>query len=187
MNSIPVVEVPIEFTLAAVEPLGPFRWVLLQSLRTFPRGSRPDFAALADRLCLSERAFLDVAWTSLTTLAAVDVDVFTDATITVRGEEALSRGCVLAGLPDTRKALCHFAADDGRCVETAHATLADLRAVRTPPPWRDQLTSTRLADTLARQSPRLAPKSDERILDFTPDWSAAREVRLTPPVAVKKA
>lgn len=182
MNSIAVVEVPIEFTLAAVEPLGPFRWALLHALRTFPRDSRPDFATLTDRLCLGERAFLDVAWSSLTALAAVDVDEFTDATITVRGEEALSRGCVLASLPETRKAICHFAANDGRCVETAHATVTDLRALRTPPPWRDQLTSTRLADALGRQSPQLAPQSDERILHFTPDWSAAREVRLTPPV-----
>jgi hypothetical protein len=183
MNSIAAIEVPIEFAVATVEPLGPFRWVLLHALRTFPSGGRPEFPTLAEKLCLGERAFLDVAWTSLITVGAVDRDVFADATITVRGEEMLASDCVLSGAPETRTALFHFAADDGREVEIAESALTDLRALRSPPAWRDQLTSATLAATLVRQSPKLAPQPDERILRFTPDWSAAREVRLTPRAA----
>lgn len=180
MNRIAAVEVPIEFTLAAVEPLGPFRWVLLHALRTFPPGGRPNFRALADKLGLGERAFLDVAWASLVAVGAVDRDAFTDATITVRGEEILGSDCVIIAAPEIRKVTCCFAANDGRELETAGSAAADLRALRNPPAWRDQLTAAKLADALARQNPKLAPQPDERILRFTPDWSAAREVRLTP-------
>lgn len=180
MNSIAAVEVPIEFTLAAVEPLGPFRWVLLHALRTFLPGSRPDFSTLADKLCLGERAFLDVAWASLVVIGAVDRDGFTDATITVRGEEMLESDCVIIAVPEIRKVTCFFADGDGRGLETAGSAASDLRALRRPPAWRDQLTAAKLANALARQNPKLAPQPDERILRFTPDWSAAREVRLTP-------
>lgn len=180
MSNTAAVEVPIEFTLAAVEPVGPFRWVLLHALQTFRPGSRPDFAVLAERLCLGERAFLDGAWAALTTAAAVDRDDFAHAGITVSGEEILSTGHVIAGPSELRKVACFFAADDGRIVATASTEIVDLRALRHEVPWRQELTAKKVAEALALQSPENAPRPDERILRFVPDWSAAREVRLKP-------
>jgi hypothetical protein len=57
MAELRCIEIPVEYSVAACTRATPFHWALLEVVRTFPVGSRPDFAIIAERSIFTNRPF----------------------------------------------------------------------------------------------------------------------------------
>ena len=175
MADLNCIEVPVEFSVAACTRANPIHWALLEVLRTFPIGSRPDFATAAERLNIHEPAFLSQAWAELGAGSAVAGTDFDNAELTDIGTEALRIGYFLTSPVDTRRVSLVFGVHGERCIERREFDLIQGNRLKRPPAWASNLRLEQLLNAMSHQMPLQLPIEGERIIDFKLLWDEAFE------------
>jgi hypothetical protein len=170
-------EVTVVCAVAPCRKMNPFHWAVLRALEVFAPGARPGLDELAARLQLGERAFLDEAWKDVTRWRATDDDDFSQARISVAGEEAMRAGWFVIGEPESHRHTLYFAKEDGSPLRGERFELKFLRDVRKPPAWSATLTPERVAAALVAQKPGARLQPGERLVSICVGWDSAQEMR----------
>lgn len=195
------VELVCSFSTVKTEPLSPFVWLLLKTIRTFPEGSRPDFEQLAEKMAFKDHEYLHQAWADVTSFnlcrqsaeqaAAVleHSDVFhrkridfQTAVITQSGTRALEDGFIALNQPRERKGeALYFTLRDGSPITKwkAHYESKEIGSLHRPA-WADEITERTISNTLKfqRESEDEHIQPDEQIFDLIIHWEERRRVKL---------
>jgi hypothetical protein len=157
-------------------------WVLLKTLKTFPRGGRPDWEELATKLAVGEPSFFSAAWSELYEQQLADCQDFDTAEITDEGKEALECGFVRFGLPRKRhQEKLYLRLDNGEPISWQHDFEAkDHSKLFRRPKWANDLNEELVRKALAEQRESTDERIDEsdRIYDLKIHWDQSSRVKL---------
>jgi hypothetical protein len=174
-------EVLCSFKTVSTAPLSPFVWVLLKTLKTFPRGGRPDWEELATKLAVGEPSFFSAAWVELCDLNLVNNAYFPEADLRESGEAALVDGFVRNEFPRQRhRERLYFRLNNGEPFRWRHDLEPKNHARLFKPDWAAQVTEQVIRETLAeqRQSSDEHVQPDEKIYDLEIHWDESSKVKL---------
>lgn len=177
MKTRSFIEVTVRYQVVPSKRVSPFHWALLKALKCFPPEARPSLDEFCARLHLGDRIFLDKAWGDLCAFSSCDDKDFSQARLSLDGEEALKSGFFHLGPVEERSRALVFDAVTGESAGRMKVRADPSTPGQALPFWTAQLDRVRLEQILRDQAEAGSIKQGERVLSCQAQWSSARLVR----------